>query len=306
MDEYIGKKYNKLTIFKKDDFKTAQYNQPYYFCQCECGNIVSVRLSNLIYNGVKSCGCIRFKNDKYIGQRFNMLTILSRNIERTLEKKKTYYNVQCDCGNIVIMRGDNIFNGHNHSCGCMNHKANIKDMLGQIVGCWEIIEQIPSPAWDTTTGAWWRCKCVKCGEEKIYKGKHLLLDRVARCSLDRGSNGEIKIRTLLQENNLTFKEQYVIPELKSVSRHSLYFDFAIFKNNSIQSLIEYQGQQHYEPVEYFGGTEHFLKQQKNDELKRQYCLEHNIPLIEIPYTHYNNLSLKDLLIETSLFLTRGG
>ena len=53
---------------------------------------------------------------------------------------------------------------------------------------------------------------------------------------------------------------------------------------SIQTGIEYQGQQHYEPVEHFGGNEHFAKQRKLDQKKRKLCKEHNVRLIEWPYT----------------------
>ena len=42
--------------------------------------------------------------------------------------------------------------------------------------------------------------------------------------------------------------------------------------------------------------------QYRDELKNEYCLKHGIPLIRIPYWHYNDLKLEDLLLETSEFL----
>ncbi len=47
--------------------------------------------------------------------------------------------------------------------------------------------------------------------------------------------------------------------------------------------FEYQGLQHYEPVEVFGGEKHFLKQQSNDNKKRIICRKNNIELIEWKY-----------------------
>ena len=47
--------------------------------------------------------------------------------------------------------------------------------------------------------------------------------------------------------------------------------------------IEYQGEQHYRPIEYFGGEESFYLQQKHDQIKRNYCKHNNIKLLEIPY-----------------------
>jgi len=37
-------------------------------------------------------------------------------------------------------------------------------------------------------------------------------------------------------------------------------------------------------------------------IKNTYCKEHNIPLIRIPYTHYNDLCIEDLLLETSNYI----
>ena len=48
--------------------------------------------------------------------------------------------------------------------------------------------------------------------------------------------------------------------------------------------IEYQGRQHYEPIEHFGGEKHFLHQQENDRKKKALCIENGIKLIEWSYT----------------------
>ena len=72
----------------------------------------------------------------------------------------------------------------------------------------------------------------------------------------------------------------------------LKFDFAIFDNkDTLKYVIEYQGQQHYEPVKYFGGKDSFVKQQKYDEEKRKCCKENNIQLIEIPYWDFAKINL---------------
>lgn len=45
--------------------------------------------------------------------------------------------------------------------------------------------------------------------------------------------------------------------------------------------IEYQGQQHYQPIDYFGGEEAFKKNQERDENKRKLCMENNCILIYV-------------------------
>lgn len=101
----------------------------------------------------------------------------------------------------------------------------------------------------------------------------------------KASFGEIKIHEVLENAGVNFIEEYSFPDLVSSSGRELRFDFAIFDDNDqLLFLIEYQGIQHYEPKSKFGGYSGLRKQQFNDLQKREYCANHNIILIEIPYT----------------------
>lgn len=69
---------------------------------------------------------------------------------------------------------------------------------------------------------------------------------------------------------------------------------------SIKTGIEYQGIQHYEPIDIFGGEEHFIIQRQNDERKRQLCSENGIKLIEWKYDiapNENNFKKMLLLLQ---------
>ena len=48
--------------------------------------------------------------------------------------------------------------------------------------------------------------------------------------------------------------------------------------------IEYQGQQHFYPIELWGGQEALIAQQERDSRKRKLCRLNNIKLIEVDYT----------------------
>lgn len=76
------------------------------------------------------------------------------------------------------------------------------------------------------------------------------------------------------------------------------FDFAILEDGSddVEFLIECQGAQHYEPKPKFGGPAGLRKQQTYDRLKREYCKEHGIPLVIIPYWDENKINLDYILI----------
>ena len=53
--------------------------------------------------------------------------------------------------------------------------------------------------------------------------------------------------------------------------------------------IEYDGQQHFEAVEYFGGQERLEQTQRNDALKTAYCADNNIRLLRIKYTDFERV-----------------
>ena len=52
---------------------------------------------------------------------------------------------------------------------------------------------------------------------------------------------------------------------------------------SLKTAIEYQGIQHYLPVNFFGGEEALSARQELDDIKRKLCAENNVRLIEWPY-----------------------
>lgn len=104
----------------------------------------------------------------------------------------------------------------------------------------------------------------------------------------RASRGEILIEEILEESGLNFAEEYSFPGLASPNGRPLRFDFVIFDDDGrIDFIIEYQGRQHYEPSQKFGGKRGFYQQQYNDNLKRRFCALHQFNLIEIPYTEEN-------------------
>ena len=48
--------------------------------------------------------------------------------------------------------------------------------------------------------------------------------------------------------------------------------------------FEYQGEQHYKPVDFFGGEEGFKKRQQLDKRKKDICRKLNIKLIKFKFT----------------------
>lgn len=115
-----------------------------------------------------------------------------------------------------------------------------------------------------------------------------------RCPLCNSSKGELIINNFLKQNNFNYKTQYKISDC--VYKRSLPFDFAVFdSNNNLKYLIEYDGEQHYNPNSLFHGK---LQNEKNrnfeitklkDKIKTDYCLKKQIQLIRISYNDFDNI-----------------
>ena len=88
----------------------------------------------------------------------------------------------------------------------------------------------------------------------------------------------------LQNTDLYYEPQKIYPDLRAESGYPLSYDFLVYINGSPYAVIECQGKQHYEPIDYFGGEKQFEVQQANDAKKKQYAIENNLLFIEIPYT----------------------
>lgn len=119
----------------------------------------------------------------------------------------------------------------------------------------------------------------KCGF--IYEVAPDALLRGNGCPKCKESKGEKLVSKILTKHKIKFKPQFKFDDCKY--KDKLSFDFALFKENEIIGLIEYQGIQHYKPVEVFGGQESFEEQCIKDDIKRKYAKDNDILLIEIPY-----------------------
>ena len=91
--------------------------------------------------------------------------------------------------------------------------------------------------------------------------------------------------------------------LGSWGKNHLRYDFGIYSpDGELKLLMECQGQQHYKPVEEFGGKSTFDQQAKNDDMKRRYASDHEIPLVEIPYTCNTYAKEEEFLLKKGIIM----
>lgn len=110
-------------------------------------------------------------------------------------------------------------------------------------------------------------------------------NRCPKCAI---SKGEKRISLMLNLNNISFVEQYIFKDCKDTQ--ILRFDFAIFDDTgNLMFLIEYDGEQHFRSVDYFGGEDGYKSQQKRDKIKNEYCAINKIKLYRIPYFLFSKI-----------------
>lgn len=105
------------------------------------------------------------------------------------------------------------------------------------------------------------------------------------CKKCSKSRGEKFVMTILDELEIHYENEKKFPECKNIKQ--LRFDFYL-PNEHL--LIEFDGEQHSEPIEYFGGEEGLKQRQINDMIKNNYANNYNIPLLRINYnTTFNEI-----------------
>lgn len=113
-----------------------------------------------------------------------------------------------------------------------------------------------------------------------------------RCPYCYKSRGEKNIEYILKRHKISYESQKKFPNL--VIKGNLSYDFYLPKYNT---LIEYQGEQHYKPVRHFGGKAEFRIQMERDKEKREYAKSMGYKLLEIPYTIYKPSDIENHILE---------
>lgn len=93
--------------------------------------------------------------------------------------------------------------------------------------------------------SWYICQC-DCGSPlKSIRGNDLTSGNVISCGCI-SSKGEQRIKEILEENKISYQTEFTFPDLLNPkTNHRLRFDFAIFDDDSLVYLIEFDGRQHF-------------------------------------------------------------
>lgn len=102
------------------------------------------------------------------------------------------------------------------------------------------------------------------------------------CPCCKNSKGEERIENFIQSKSIKFVREKRFEKCRD--SYTLPFDFYLPEYNL---CIEYDGIQHFKPIEYFGGEKAYLDLKKRDKIKNEFCKKHNIYLLRISYKQKN-------------------
>lgn len=236
----------------------------------------------------RCAGNERYGHEEYVKR----VSIINPNIEvvGTYINNATPILHRCRLdGNEWIVKPNSILQGHGCpicgliSSGNMKRKTHLRyvqevekinpniEVVGRYIDC--------------VTNILHRCKID--GYEWMAKPNNILNGK--GCPKCNASNGEETVSIWLDKNRIEYESQKQFKDCKD--KKPLPFDFYLIDYNC---CIEYQGIQHYKPVEYFGGEESLEYTQRHDKIKADYCKNNGITLITISYLEDINEKLDSL------------
>lgn len=227
------------------------------------------------------------KKYKYnVGDRLgpdNILLLKRLGRDEHYEYKGLFQCPHCDEHKEFTARISHVVQGKIRSCGCLS--GNKKDLTGKIYYN-NVIALRPTDVRDKDGSVIWCCKCCWCGSIFQVSATRLESGSISSCGCSSGSLGERIIFKMLTEQGIPFVKEY---SFDNFIRKNKKYRFDYYVNNAY--LIEIDGQYHSK-----------IEAEKDDKIKNNYCKNHNIPLIRIPVDKLQDISINDILLESSPYL----
>lgn len=266
-----NQRFGKLLVLELAD---GHKGERMWKCQCDCGNLTVVRQGHLRSGHTTSCGCGKNTLNSLVGQRFGSLTVKSRAedyITPKTGKRYTQWLCVCDCSKETVVLSNNLRAGNIKSCGCQSpHK--LQDLSGQVFGKLTVLHMVePYINPNGRRLIRYECQC-ECGNRIFALANTLRSGDVLSCGCSVMSKGEIIVAEWLDTHSISYETHKSFEDCVSDKGYRLNFDFYIPDEHI---LIECNGVQHYESIDFFGGDVRFVEQQRNDSLKAKYAKDNN-------------------------------
>lgn len=261
------------------------YKKPATIKCLHCDNVISLKKASDISRKINICVCYKNFKDyheklKYLGEKcgFNILYD-----GPATQKKK----IKCkNCGCIMERSLVSLLNTPEHCDNCHKYRTGVSHYsLEEVQNKLDIsfskeyqllqYKGMTKEALLKHNNCGYVFKIRELGD--LFKGRNRGCPKCYQFK----SIGEQKIRNYLDNRNIEYIPQKTFAPL---NKSKYRFDFYLPKYNI---AIEYQGEQHFRDNGFFKDS--LTTIQKRDEIKRNYCKENNIELLEIKYTELQNI-----------------
>lgn len=280
-NDLTGKRFGKLTVENLVNQPEGRPKGIWYECKCDCGNTKLVKSAYLVAHNTTSCG--NCEPTELLNKRYGHLIVLRYDRINSIKTRRQSWICKCDCGKEISLRADSLV--YKNNCGCDKYNTKVKYRLteGTRFGMLTVVsfdEELSKNKKDRM----YVCRC-DCGNIKSVSVNRLVGGYTNSCGCSKQSKYEMWVEDILTMYGYRYDVQIKFDALTGIGMGKLSYDFGVYNDkDDLIALIECQGEQHYRPVEYFGGKEKFEQQQLHDALKKEYAEEFlEVPLIEIPY-----------------------
>lgn len=218
------------------------------------------------------------------------------------KRKGAFCECQCGCGKIQFMEYRQLYDGRTLGCSKTTYKKAAETRMnktkipnGTKFGYLTVIDDLGMNDYKQPKHMY-LCKC-NCGATIPVAATHLKSGHTKSCGCMKQSNGEQIIENLLCDNNIHFVKEYTFTNLISPKGGYYRFDFAIFQNDKLIKLIEFDGVQHYKEGTGIFAVTTLKQRQEADQIKSEYCKNNNILLQRIPYWDIDKIDLQYLNLQ---------
>ena len=213
------------------------------------------------------------------GRTYDELTVVEM-LYNYNDKHRTYCRCVTVQGNEVIVRADALQSGATHCVKGAGKTGRPIDITNKRFGLLVAVKPLNKKA--SNGSIIWLCKC-DCGNFTEVSLGQLNRGHTLSCGCRHQSKWEIFIRDFLSSLKVEFIPQKRFCDcINKKGSDMLPFDFYLPLYNLV---IEYDGEHHFNPIKGWGGEEKFKLTKENDNIKNNYCKQHNITLLRLPYTH---------------------
>lgn len=255
-----------------------------------CGKQFETRIYSVAKGHTLSCGCLfikkrleysRSQTPDLIGFEYDTRKVIRKSEQKTTDGC-TLWEVYCsNCNTITLMTNYAVKN--KTLCHCRNgekiKEINRKkyDLVGKKFGKLLVIKELDERT--KYNEKRWLCQC-ECGNYKTTVTSALINHSTTSCGCSKSYN-ESNIQKYLDNNKIRYYTQWKHNSCRFPDTNALLiFDFYL---PTYRTIIEYDGEQHFQSIQFYGGDESFYRQKERDKYKNQWCKKNGYILLRIPY-----------------------